>query len=136
MPPELNNALPLRAARQGGLLLAVLLLAGCSSLATQPVGKVGQLAGHWVLEPAHSDNFDTLLDKYLGEHLRKQRERTRIIEGQDMRGTRDVAPLMFTPEEPARDRTRMADELLLRFEVNDPEIGKLTLASRYRRQSL
>ena len=26
--------------------------------------------------------------------------------------------------------------LLLRFEVNDPEIGKLTLASRYRRQSL
>lgn len=113
MPSRPPHALPARLARHAGLLLAALLLAGCSSLATQPTGKVGQLAGHWVLDPAHSDDFDALLDKYLGEHRRKMRERTRQIEGQDLRGTRDVAPLMFSPEDPQRERTRMAEELQL-----------------------
>jgi hypothetical protein len=113
MPSRPTHALPASLARLAGLLLAGLLLAGCSSLATTPTGKVGQLAGHWVLDPAHSDDFDALLDKYLGEHRRKMRERSRVIEGQDLRGSREVAPLMFPPEDPQRERARMVDELQL-----------------------
>jgi hypothetical protein len=113
MPLTVRQALPNRATRYAGLLLAGTLLAGCSSLATAPAGKVEQLAGHWVLDPARSDDFDALLDKYLGEHRRKLRERTRMIEGQEMRGGRDVAPLGFSPEDPARERQRMAEELQL-----------------------
>jgi hypothetical protein len=113
MPATPLPALPARAARYAMLLAACALLAACGSLATRPVGNAGSLAGHWVLDPAHSDDFDALLDRYLGEHRRKQRERMRVVEGQQEGRGREVAPLPFSPEEPARERQRMAEELAL-----------------------
>ena len=113
MPATALPALPARAARYAVLLVACTLLAACGSLAARPVGDAGSLAGHWVLDPAHSDDFDALLDRYLGEHRRKQRERMRVVEGQQEGRGREVAPLPFSPEDPARERQRMAEELAL-----------------------
>lgn len=107
-PQPALDALPAGAA---ALWLACAWLAGCASLAAQPAGAPQALAGHWVLDPAHSDNFDALLEHYIGEHRKKLLVRTRSVENASSRDPREIAPLMFMPEEPGRERERMAEEL-------------------------
>jgi hypothetical protein len=110
--PRFAQPAPLAlAARAGALFLSGALLAGCASLAAQPAGDAGALAGHWVLDREHSDDFDALLDRYIGEHRKKQRERMRSAEISSTRDPREVLPLMFMPEDPGKERERMAEEL-------------------------
>jgi hypothetical protein len=96
------------------VLLACAWLSGCAHLAARPSGDAQPLAGNWVLDPAHSDDFNALLDHYLGEHRRKLRERTRSMETAGARDPREVPALtMYSPEEPGRERARMAEDLQL-----------------------
>jgi hypothetical protein len=111
MPATALPKLISRPARAAALILAGALLAGCASLAPRPAGDAGALAGHWVLDREHSDDFDALLDHYIGEHRRKQRERMRSAENASNRDPRQVAPLMFMPDDPGKERERMAEEL-------------------------
>jgi hypothetical protein len=117
MRHSLHPALILRPARAGALpaagvlLAACALLAGCASLAAQPGGDAGALAGHWVLDRSHSDDFDALLDRYIGEHRKKQRERMRSADNASSRDPREVMPLAAMTEEPGKERTRMVEEL-------------------------
>lgn len=107
---------------------ALLGLAGCSSLSTRPQGGGLAIAGGWQLDAAHGDDFDARLDQWLEAHRKKLRElRRRGIGGysgeggdpgsegggmgQGM-GDRGNPPALFMPpEDPARERTRMAEEL-------------------------
>ena len=125
---------PARQATRPVLLLAAAALlgvAGCSSLATKPQGGGEAIAGRWQLDAAHGDDFDARLDQWLEAHRKKLRELRRRGgggysgeggdaggeggggqgTGQGMRDSRGPPALFLPPEDPARERQRVADEL-------------------------
>jgi hypothetical protein len=119
---------PARPAPRPALLLAaaaLLGLAGCSSLATKPQAGGVAIAGTWQLDAAHGDDFDARLDQWLELHRKKLREMRRRGAGgysgegggegggmgQGMGDSRSPPALFMPPEDPARERQRVADEL-------------------------
>lgn len=96
-------------------LTVVLGCGGCSTLATTPVAANSSLVGDWQQDPASSENFD---NKLL-EVLKAQRERMRQRRNRSMPVSRggyggpgsEYDPLMLPPDEPEKERTRLADGL-------------------------
>ena len=134
--PDLARLAPRRAPRAlpgAAVALALLGMAGCSSLATKPQGGGGvAIAGTWQLDSAHGDDFDARLDQWLEAHRKKLRELRRrgaggyTGEGGDAGGvgggegqgggpgmgdSRGPPALFMPPEDPTRERTRVAEEL-------------------------
>jgi len=110
-----------RAAFPGAASVAALVIAlgssGCNSLAIAPVATNSSLVGDWQQEPASSENFDSKLL----EVLKAQRDRVRQRRNRGgMGGGRgggyggpgsEYDPLMLPPDEPEKERTRLADGL-------------------------
>ena len=120
--------LPPRAALVAAALAAWLGIAGCSSLATRPQSGGEAISGSWQLDAVHGDDFDARLDQWLEAHRKKLREQRRRGQGgltgeggdagaegggqgRGMGDSRNPPALFMPPEDPVRERTRVAEEL-------------------------
>ena len=101
------------------LLVVALGCGGCNTLATNPVATNSPLVGDWQQEPASSENFDAKLSEVLKAQRERMRQR-RNRGGYGMPGGRgggyggpgsEYDPLMLPPDEPEKERTRLADGL-------------------------
>ncbi|MGH8254069.1 MAG: hypothetical protein ACRES2_08505 [Steroidobacteraceae bacterium] len=101
-------------------LVLALCCGGCNTLATSPVAMNSSLAGDWQQEPASSENFDSKLFaviKAQRERMRQRRNRGGMGGGYGGRGGgyggpgSEFDPLMQAPDEPDKERTRLADGL-------------------------
>ncbi len=112
-----------RAALAGAASIVALAVAlgcgGCNTLATAPVATDSSLVGDWQQEPASSENFDSKLIEVLkAQRERMRQRRNRGGMGGGMGGGRgyggpgsEYDPLMLPPDEPEKERTRLADGL-------------------------
>jgi hypothetical protein len=100
------------------LLIVALSCGGCSTLSTTPVATTSPLVGDWQQDPASSENFDAKLMEVL--KAQRERMRQRRNRGMGMPGGRgggyggpgsEYDPLMMPPDEPEKERTRLADGL-------------------------
>ena len=103
-------------------LLATLSVAlgGCASLGDEPVTGAARFAGSWRIDASASDDFEHALDglmAYRHEHLRRERGQMMSMASRGSRGE-GIEPgseqydiLAVPPEEPAKVRTRLTDEL-------------------------
>jgi hypothetical protein len=101
------------------LLIVALGCGGCSTLATTPVATNSPLVGDWQQDPASSENFDAKLMEVLKAQRERMRQR-RNRGGYGMPGGRgggyggpgsEYDPLMMPPDEPEKERARLADGL-------------------------
>jgi len=120
------------------VLVVALGCGGCNTLATNPSVPNSPLVGDWQQEPASSENFDAKL----AEVLKAQRERMRQRRNRSVMGMpggrgggyggpgSEYDPLMLPPDEPEKERTRLADGLRppskLRVEQN-PDGVEITI---------
>jgi hypothetical protein len=111
------------------LLALAATLAGCAGLATQPAPAAQGLAGDWQRDAASSEDFDRKLAQLLDIRRQKLRARhaapARSTAGAEGRGGRsghdadsnagfageDAEGFGLSPEEPERERQRLADDL-------------------------
>ena len=113
------------------LLIVALGCGGCSTLATTPAATNSPLVGDWQQDRASSEDFDAKLMDVL--KAQRERMRQRRNRGMGMPGGRgggyggpgsEYDPLMMPPDEPEKERTRLADGLRppskLRF-AQDPD---------------
>ena len=117
-------------------LVIALACGGCSTLATAPVATNSSLVGDWQQEPASSENFDSKLIEVLKAQRERMRQRRNRSMGGGMGGGRgyggpgsEFDPLLLPPDEPEKERTRLADGLRppvkLHF-AQDPDSVQIT----------
>ena len=98
---------------------AALMLAACTSLATQPNATQATMAGDWQQDAAASEDFDRKLVSLLAqqrERMRPKRSRDNVGGGSGDRSgviarINELDALAVPPEEADKVRTRLADEL-------------------------
>lgn len=109
----MQSSIPWRSASLAGLSLAAALLAlGCQSLSPQPTAAGASISGSWQADLAASDNFDQKITPLVAQVRRH--EMPRMAQAGDPAaggGTARIDPLFMPPEDPAKLRTRLADDL-------------------------
>jgi hypothetical protein len=106
------------------VLALALILPSCATVATEPPA-VATLAGSWQLDAAASDDFDRKLEHALDTERNRMRARHGSA-GTGRGSAADPDALVMPPEEPAKERARLAEDLrppaTLRISVNSDSV--------------
>ncbi len=108
----MQSSIPWRPSTTGLSLAAVLLAFGCQSLGPKPTAAGATMNGSWQVDLAASDDFDRKLTPLVQQVHRH--EMPRVSQATDPAaggGGVRIDPLLMPPEDPAKLRTRLGDDL-------------------------